>query len=174
LIIVSRNGILYYNCSLHTLGECQYWYRKFPATPSICHGTTQTTTVSLLCEVEYQPLNSSDSIEVRWYRSRDEETAGIEGETLNDVNKYLLFYRSSTLKNQALIRQYIVGIPKFNRSDRGYYWCQLVVNNVPLSPSPYGLINGSQCTALDAICNTDQPICAKNSRAQHMALNLGK
>ena len=87
-------------------GECHYWYRRFPATPIVCHGTNQTTTVSLICEVQYQPLNSSDSIEVRWYRSRDEETVGTKGEVLNDVNKYLQFKSDPTLVNQTFIRQY--------------------------------------------------------------------
>ena len=151
-------------------GECHYWYRRFPATPSVCNETNQTTTVTLICEVEYRVSNSSDSIEVRWYRSRDEETAGIEGEVLNDENKYPQFNSDLRQVNQTFIRQYILGILRFNSSDRGYYWCQMVVNNVSLSPSPYGHINGSQCTFLDAICEIDQPICAQNTCAQYMAL----
>ena len=157
----------------YTSGECHYWYRRFPATPSVCHGTNQTTTVTHICEVEYRALNSSDSIEVRWYRSRDEETAGIEGEVLNDENKYPQFNSDLRQVNQTFIRQYILGILRFNSSDRGYYWCQMVINNVSLSPSPYGHINGSQCTALDATCDIDQPICAQNTCVQYMALKEG-
>ena len=106
----------------YTSGECHYWYKRFPATPSVCHGTNQTTTVNLLCEVEYRPLHSSDSIEVRWYRSRDEETAGMEGELLNDViNKYQWFKFNPRQVNQTFIRQYMLRILRFNSSDRGYY-----------------------------------------------------
>ena len=155
----------------YTSGECHYWYRRFPATPSVCQGTNQTTTVTLVCEVQYWSLNSSDSIQVRWYRSRDEETAGIEGKILYyDEIKYQQSNSTQTRENQTIIGQYVLGILRFNSSDRGYYWCQMVVNNVSLSPSPYGHINGSQCTALDAICEIDQPICAQNTCAQYMAL----
>ena len=155
----------------YTSGECHYWYRRFPATPSLCHGTNQTTTVTLFCEVEYRAQNSSDIIEVRWYRSRDEETAGIKGEVLNDENKYAQFNSDLRQVNQTFIRQYTLGILRFNSSDRGYYWCQMVVTNVSLSPSPYGHIH-SQCTFLDIICNIDQPICAQNTRTQYMAYNM--
>ena len=72
--------------------------------------------------------------------------------------------------NETFIRQYFfLGISKFNSSDRGYYWCQMVVNNVSLSPSPYGHINDSHCTVQNVTCNVDQPICAQNTRAQYMA-----
>ena len=64
----------------------------------------------------------------------------------------------------------MLGILRFNSSDRGYYWCQMVINNVSLSPSPYGHFNHSQCTYLDAICHTDQLICAQNTRVQYMAI----
>ena len=74
--------------------------------------------------------------------------------------------------NQTFIRQYGLGILRFNSSDRGYYWCQIVVNNVSLSPSPYGHICSPCSTFLDVICNVDQPICAQNTRAQYMAYNI--
>ena len=63
--------------------------------------------------------------------------------------------------NQTFIRQYYLGIPRFSSSDRGYYWCQMVVNNVSLSPSPYGHIH-SRCIFADTICSPNQPICAHN------------
>ena len=60
---------------------------------------------------------------------------------------------------------------RFNNSDWGYYWCQMIVNNVTLSPSPYGYIYHSQCVPLDAaICSLHQPICAHSlSGLQFMA-----
>ena len=64
--------------------------------------------------------------------------------------------------NQTFIRQYTLGILRFNSSDRGYYWCQMVVNNMLLSPSPYGHIYRSQCAPLNTICSLNQPICAHN------------
>ena len=152
-------------------GECCYWYRRFPATPSVCHETNQTSTVTLLCEVEYQPPNSSYNIEVHWYRSRYEESAGISGEVLNDRNKYLQFEQDLTPMNQTFIRRYVLGILRFSSSDRGYYWCQMVVNNVPLSPSPYGHFHRSQCILLDAICTIDPPICAQSTRTRYMAFS---
>ena len=148
------------------LGECCYWYRRFPATPSACYGTTQTATVSLVCEVQYWPLNNSNDIEVKWFKSRSEESAGKEGELLIDENKYREFGLTSV--NQSFIR-YILGILNFNSSDRGYYWCQISVNNVSLSPSPYGHIYSSQCSFLDTICNIDQLLCAQNLSLRFMA-----
>ena len=71
--------------------------------------------------------------------------------------------------NGTSIRQYFLGILRFNSSDRGYYWCQMVVNNMTLSPSPYGYFNDSQCPVQNVTCNLDQPLCAQNTRAQYMA-----
>ena len=128
--------------------------------------------MTLVCEVQYRPLNSSDSIEVRWYRSRDEENAGREGEILNDVNKYQQSNGDPTPVNQTFMRQYLLGILQFSSSDRGYYWCQMVVNNVSLSPSPYGHIYGPQCFLRATTCIIDQFICAQNTHAQYMAYNM--
>ena len=50
---------------------------------------------------------------------------------------------------------------KFNSHDRGYYWCQMVVSNVSLSPSPYGYIR-SRCIRADTICSPNQLICGHN------------
>ena len=153
--------------------ECCYWYRRFPATPSVCHGTNQTSTVTLICEIEYQPpQNNSHDIEVKWYRSRSEEYAGREGDSLIDQNKYIRHPdRDLTPMNQPFIMiwQYILGINNFNSSDRGYYWCQIMINNVSLSPSPYGYIYRSQCTFLDITCTVDQPVCAQNLNQRFMA-----
>ena len=125
--------------------------------------------MTLICEVQYRALNSSDSIEVRWYTSRDEENAGREGEILNDVNKYQQSNGDPTPVNQTFIRQYLLGILRFSSCDRGYYWCRMVVNNVSLSPSPYGHIR-SLCLLNDTICDIDQPFCAQDTHAQCMAL----
>lgn len=48
----------------------------------------------------------------------------------------------------------------------------MVVNNVPLSPSPYGYIHSPQCTLTDTTCNVrNQPYCAQNLTShQHMAM----
>ena len=148
--------------------ECCYWYRRVPATPSTCHTTTQTRTVTLTCEVEYWPLNNSNSIEVRWYRSRDEETAGINGasEIMVDDTKY---DRILPMNPKASILQYILAILNFNSADRGYYWCQMVVNNISLPASPYGFISSSQCIFLDITCTIDPPLCAHNIGARYMA-----
>ena len=156
-------------------GECCYWYRRFPATPSACHGDNQTSTVSLVCEIEYQPLNNTSNIEVRWYRTRDEESAGITGETLIDGTKYIII--DPPINPQSPIRQYTLGILNFSNSDRGYYWCQLFVNNVPLSPSPYGYIHSLQCTVtlFDVTCAMDSQLCAHDMvlNGRYMALNNG-
>ena len=122
--------------------------------------------MTLVCEVQYWPLNNSNNIEVKWYRSRSEESAGIEGEILIDD----MHHNPPMISvNQTFIKQYTLGVLNFNSSDRGYYWCQLVVNNVSLSPSPYGYIYSSQCSFLDTDCNIDQPLCAQNIRVRYMA-----
>ena len=155
---------------LHVIGDCCYWYRRFPATSSVCHGTIQTTTLSLICEIRYRPFSNSSSIELKWYRSRDEESAGIKGEILNDEYKYKYTEVEISI-NGSFIRQYHLGILNFNSSDRGYYWCQMVVNNVSLSPSPYGYINSSQCTIFENTCTVDELICAQSFSLQLMAHN---
>ena len=89
---------------------------------------------------------------------------------LIDQNKYIRYPdRDLTPMNQSFIMiwQYVLGISNFNTSDRGYYWCQIVVNNVSLSPSPYGYISSSQCTFLDVTCTIDSPICAYNMSTQY-------
>ena len=144
----------------HSSGECCYWYRRFPATPLACHGPPQSTIVTLFCDVEHQPQNSIDNIEVRWYRSRVEETAGINGEILIDDAKY---DRGAPVNLQAATLKYGLGILRFNSSDRGYYWCQLVVNNITLSPSPYAYIYSLQCNSLETMCIIDPPLCAQNN-----------
>ena len=72
--------------------------------------------------------------------------------------------------NQSFIKQYMLGVQRFNSSDRGYYWCQMVVNNnISLSPSPYGYIYSSQCTFLDVTCTINPPLCAHNMNTRYMA-----
>ena len=166
---ITTNSHILTKISILLPGECCYGYRRFPATPSVCHGSNQTRTVSLLCEVEYSPLNSGNNIEVKWYRSKSEEYAGIEGELLIDENMYIRYNRYLIPVNQTLIGQYILGILNFNASDRGYYWCQVVVNNISLPASPYGFISSSQCTFLDITCTIDQPLCAHNISARYRA-----
>ena len=93
---------------------------------------------------------------------------------MNDNPRYDLVLHSMQI-NQMNIIQFGLGILKFNGSDSGYYWCQVVVNNVPLSPSPYGHLHGShdQCTFLDAIGSTEQPICAQNTSVLNMTIGYG-
>ena len=71
--------------------------------------------MTLLCEVEYRLPNNSLNIEVNWYRSRDEESAGIAGEILNGENKYLRIQFDRDLTpmnqmNQTFIGLYMLGI----------------------------------------------------------------
>ena len=59
---------------------------------------------------------------------------------------------------------------KFNLSNVGYYWCQIVVNNETLPPSPYGYIYSNQCILFDVTCNVSgQPLCAHTSTSRQMA-----
>ena len=131
--------------------------------------------MNLICEIQYWPLNNSNNIKVEWYRSRSEESAGIEGEILIDRSKYTPYDINLTPVEQSFIRQYQLRVLNFNSSDRGYYWCQMVVNNVSLSPSPYGHIYGSQCysTLFDVTCIIDQPLCAQNLSARFTAHRQG-
>ena len=152
--------------SYYPPGECCYWYRKIPATPSTCHGT-KTRTVNLICEVEYWLQNISISIEIEWYRSRSKESAGNESGEI--VTEYSQFEGESTL-NQSLIRHYnIIQVLNFSISDRGYYWCQMVVNSIPLPPSPYGYISSSQCALQELSCVIDPPLCANNMSTRYIA-----
>ena len=92
------------------MSECCYWYRRFPTTPSVCHGTNQTRTVGLICEIQYWSPNNSNKKEVMWHRSRSEEYAGVKGEILIDKNKYTRNYMNLISVNQSFIIQYYLGI----------------------------------------------------------------
>lgn len=67
------------------LGECCYWYVDFPATSPSCSRNTMRTTVTLTCTVQYWLDINSANVEVKWYRSTNEQTAGIEEENLNST-----------------------------------------------------------------------------------------
>ena len=148
--------------------ECCYWYKQLPAAPSsTCDGDVSTAFVFLICEVHYQPSNNFTNVEVKWYRSTREETAGNKGENIIvGDGKYDIFLSKNLSKVDVFIKQYVLVIRNFNVSeDGGYYWCQIVVNNISLSPSPYGHINSQPCSFL-ASCFLDHPLCAHNSTLQ--------
>ena len=76
-------------------------------------------------------------VEIKWYRSRNEHTAGIEGDNIqSDTGEFI---QQQININNTIITS-ILYITHFNVNDRGYYWCQIVVNSVSLSPSPHGYI----------------------------------
>lgn len=115
-----------------------------------------------MCEIQYQKTDNI-SVEVHWYRSRTIQAAGVEGEYLN--NMYMVMPNpAQSVDNTTTSMFSQLSITTFNNlSDSGFYWCQIVVNNVSLHPSPCGYIDTSYCTLLDVICNRrDQPLCAQN------------
>lgn len=57
--------------------------------------------------------NDTNSIEVRWYRSRVEEAAGIDGECLIDYNKYLISDSYVDSDASQIRLYYILGILNF-------------------------------------------------------------
>jgi hypothetical protein len=128
----------------------------------MCH-ERQSSTVYLPCEIEFWPQNNSMiNIDIEWYRTRQEpEPGGNERGTM--IDEYTLFGGS--------IRQYrhFLVISNFNSSSKGYYWCQIVVNNVSLSPSPYGYIS-TPCALQDVMCEIDPPLCAHNMSAQYHSM----
>ena len=134
-------------------GECCYWYTHFPATATCDRNTDSvSTTLTLACGIEYWLSDSTIDVEVKWYRSRSEQTAGIEGETLFPLE----------LKKDMNFINTELKISNFNDNDRGYYWCQIVANNVSLPPSPIGYINSSHCTVAEVTCDRKlQPLCAQ-------------
>ena len=149
------------------LGECCYWYVDFPATSPSCSRNTMTTTVTLTCTVQYWLDINSANVEVKWYRSTNEQTAGIEGENLNSAFVSYIISSDSSDNNNITIRRYLLQITNFNISDIGYYWCQMVINNVSLPPSPYGYIYSPDCALIDITCDMrSQPLCALNITSQ--------
>ena len=145
------------------LGECCYWYVQFPATSPSCSRNTMTTTVYIPCTVQYWLDINSANVEVKWYRSTNEQTAGIEGENLNSTYYVNILDLSSEINDTVTIRHYFLQITNFNINDIGYYWCQMVINNVSLPPSPYGYIYSPDCRLIDVTCDVrSQPLCALN------------
>ena len=124
-------------------------------------------TVTLVCEVQYWLSNASIDVEIMWYRSTSEQTAGIEGERL-----FSAFSTTSPSMNNDTntnLQSFLL-IMNFGISDIGYYWCQMVVNNETLPPSPYGYIYSNQCVLQDVTCNmANQLLCAHTSTSRQMA-----
>ena len=128
----------------------------------MCSRSVSDSTVHLICEVQYLLCDNITNIEVNWYRTMREDTAGMEGERLTSVTSS---YRWTQVTNSTIATElFLLEIRNFSAtSDTGYYWCQLVVNNVSLSPSPYGYIYSSDCVLQDYVYDTrNQPLCAQN------------
>ena len=119
--------------------------------------------------MQYQRSDNQTDAEVKWYRSRDEQTAGIEIENLTHTPITVLL--SGNVSSRTFM-QYRLDIKNFSESDRGYYWCQMVVNNAALPPSPHGYINSPKCTLTETTCNVmNQPLCAQKLTLRHMAMS---
>ena len=126
--------------------------------------------VSLVCEVQHWLSNASINVEIMWYRSTSEQTAGIEGERI-----FSAYHSTSPSMNNNNTTNIIffLKIMNFGISDKGYYWCQMVVNNETLPPSPYGYIYSNRCILQDVTCNmVDQPLCANTSTSRQMARTM--
>ena len=103
---------------------------------------------------------------MRWYRSKSEQSAGIEGVRLTHTH-----LSGPATSNNLSIIQYDLDISR-STSNQGYYWCQMIVNNDPLPPSPFGFINSSHCTATESEVTCDfrnRPLCAQNMTSRFMA-----
>ena len=150
-------------------GECCYWYTRFPATATCNRNTTaDSLTLTLACDVQYWLSDSTTNVEVKWYRSKSEQSAGIEGERLNHAH-----ISGPVTSNNVTFIQYGLEISR-STSDQGYYWCQMIVNNDPLPPSPFGFINSSHCTQAEVTCDLrNRPHCAQNLSSRLMAQKKG-
>lgn len=123
------------------------------------------TTASVVCEVEYWVDDDYTNVEVKWYRKTSEHTVSL---------KYTAVVMPASLSiNTTAIVTFILEVPNFNVSDRGNYWCQIVVNNTSLSPSPYGYIYSSDCSLFDVTCTMSPPLCAQNLTAHQLAHTQG-
>lgn len=153
------------------LGECYYWYSQFPATPPNCSRRTMTTTVLLPCKIQYLVSDNTANVEVKWFRSENEPTAGIEGERLHH-NANPMYCTSDSVN--ITIATTFLQIRGFAADHIGYYWCQIVVNNNTfLPPSPYGYIYSPDCILRDVTCNRQHfPLCAENLTSHQMAHTL--
>ena len=97
-----------------------------------------------------------------------EDTAGLDGERVTGM-----IYGQKQVPNNITSELFLLTLLNFNATrDTGYYWCQLVVNNESLSPSPYGYIYSTDFALLDYTYNTrDQPLCAQNSTVMQARSN---
>lgn len=150
------------------LDECCYWYSQFPATPPSCNRGTMTTTVLLPCEIWYLVRDNTTNVEVKWFKSESEPTAGIKGERLHHNTNPMYHTVNITIATNFL------EIKSFTASHIGYYWCQIVINNnTYLPPSPYGYIYSPDCILQDVTCNRQHfPLCAHTFTSQQMAHTL--
>ena len=120
--------------------------------------------------MQYWLGDSETNVQVKWYRSRDEQIAGrIEGENIKHTD---ISGQTTVKTNSVTTMQYGLQIKNFSNNDIGYYWCQMVVNNTTLPPSPYGYIHSPQCSLTEMTCNIrNQPLCAQNLTLRHMAVS---
>ena len=132
-------------CHRNTDGCC-YHYTIVPTNVSRCN--PQGLNPRLLCAVN-SPQDPFTNITVNWYRSDTENSAGINGEQIDNVTeKYVITSTQISDRNNENstrdginLHYFRLQIINFTASDGGYYWCQIMLNKTCLQPSPYGHID---------------------------------
>ena len=167
-----------------TLEGCNYLYAKVPVNNSNCN-VIEGGYVSFGCDA----IGICNTFTVLWFRHSTE--GGIQIDSSRQISQFdwhsdkyqILTSDPLAAANGRCIIGSALTINRFNHSDNGYYWCQIVSNNsclfmvaekdtIPLQPSPHGYIavgeimNEHSCTYEYRLLT---PMCAEEATSQFSA-----
>ena len=151
------------------LDGCNYHYQKVPtnATNRTCN-VMEGGSASFGCDLR----GICNTFSVLWFKQTIKGSIRTNGVSQTDSLRHSDKYYIITSGSQAVANGHCnIGttliIYRFNHSDNGYYWCQIVSNNsCLLRPSPRGYVAVSD-TMNERLCTFERqlprPICAEDA-----------
>ena len=157
------------------LDECNYLYGKVPTSKdnTICNVMSERGSASFSCDA----IGPCNTFSVLWFKLTNNEDNirrnSSEHNIISQSDRPSGKYRIQNSEPQTVANGHcsigtILTIYRFNHSDNGYYWCQIVSNNSNclLLPSPRGYIAVGE-TMTDLSCTFERqlprPMCAENA-----------
>ena len=162
VIIVKLRIIGYYFMFIES-DECCYIYGSVPKNDSFC--VTEGDLV-ILNYIVYNPHDNFTNLTVTWFKSAIEDMSNFEAipttseeynkfqYSINRAKSYTISLSLMEICSRDLFRDtYSLMITKFTEHENGYYWCELVVDNIFANPSQHvklyaGEQNSISCPAI--------------------------
>ena len=103
----------------------------------------------------YAPSDSVASLRVQWYRSESGQLTGTDAELIDSISAAAAgqVFDQGPVAGLVRLQSNTIVLYNLTSEDSGYYWCQIVVNDTCLQPSPPGLIEFTT-TASNNNCNS--------------------